>query len=135
TIHNRGRGEPPDGREGGRRPCSIQGEGHMAQQHTRGKLNAGRRRAVRALKRAKLMEKGLTDHAALLPNPNPTLLIFSNQIAATEKAQVAAGNGGKGMAAARDVELGLLMGMMDSELVYIQSVADAGNPDKAVSTL
>jgi hypothetical protein len=39
------------------------------------------------------------------------------------------------MAAARDVQLGLLIGMMTSELVCIQSVADTGNPDEAVATL
>jgi hypothetical protein len=81
------------------------------------------------------MEKGLGDHTATFPDPNPPLPIFSNQIVLTDKAQVVAGKGGKGMAAARDVQLGLLTGMMTSELVYIQSVADAGNPDEAVSIL
>jgi hypothetical protein len=107
----------------------------MAQRRARGKLGVERRNAPQVLSRAKLMDKGLTDNAAIFTSPNPALTVFSNQIAATDKAQVAAAQGGKGMAAARDVQLGLLMGMMGSELVSIQSVADAGNPDEAVQTL
>jgi hypothetical protein len=107
----------------------------MEQRRARGVLKVKRRDAPEGLRRAKLMEQGFVDHAALFTKPNPPLAVFSNQIVVTDKAQVAAGKGGKGMAAARDVELGLLMGMMRSELVYIQSVADTGNPDQAISTL
>jgi hypothetical protein len=105
------------------------------QKRAKGTLGIKRRVAPSALKRAKLMEKGLGDNAGLLPNPNPALAVFSNQIVLTDKAQVAVGQGGKGAGAARDVQLAMLSGMMDSELVYIQSVADAGTPDQAVSTL
>jgi hypothetical protein len=107
----------------------------MAQPRVRGKLGVRRRNAPEALKRAKLMEVGLGDHASIFISPNPALAVFSNQIAVTDQAQVAAAWGGKGMAAARDVQLGLLMGMMGSELVYMQSLADAGNPDQAVQIL
>jgi hypothetical protein len=107
----------------------------MSLRRTRGILDILRRDAVGALERAKLMDKGLTDNTGLFPDPNPALPVFKDQIAATDKAQVLVGTRGKGMAAARDVQLGLLVGMMTSELVYIQSVADAGNPDKAVSIL
>ena len=107
----------------------------MAQRRAKGVLKVTRRKAVAALKRAKLMEKGLEDHTGTFPNPNPALPAFSAQIVTTDKAQVVAGNGGKGVAATRNVQLGLLVGMMESELVYIQSIADGGNPDEAVSTL
>jgi hypothetical protein len=107
----------------------------MKQRRNRGILKVKRHRAGAALERAKLMEKGLGDNATLFPSPNPALAVFSNQVTATDKAQVIAVKGGKGMAAARDVELGLLLGMMTSELVYIQSIADAGNPDEGISTL
>jgi hypothetical protein len=105
------------------------------EKRARGVLKVKRHDAPRVLERAKLMKKGLEDHAASFSNPNPTLPIFGGQILTTDAAQVVAGKGGKGVAAARDVQLGLLVGMMDSELVYIQSVADAGNPDEAISTL
>jgi hypothetical protein len=39
------------------------------------------------------------------------------------------------VAAARDVQLASLIGMMTSELVGIQAVADSGNPEEAVATL
>jgi hypothetical protein len=107
----------------------------MAQRRARGILKVRRRDTNGALGRAKLMEKGLGDHAADFPNPNPALPVFSKQIVSTDTAQVVATKGGKGTAAARDVQLGLLVGMMGSELVYIQSVADEGNPDEAVATL
>ncbi len=101
----------------------------------RGVLRIRRRSAPGAINRAKLMEKGLGDNVALFPAPNPPLPVFSNQITVTDKAQVVAAHGSKSMASARDVQLGLLVGMMDSELVYMQSVADSGNPDEAISTL
>jgi hypothetical protein len=107
----------------------------MAQRRARGVLKVKRSDAPGRLDRAKLMKKGIEDNAALFTTPNPALAVFSNQIVVTDEAQVAAGKGGKGVAAARDVQLGLLAGMMDSELVYIQSVADSGNPDEAISTL
>ncbi len=80
-------------------------------------------------------KKGLGDNTGLFTAPNPPLATFSNQIDVTDAAQVASAHGGKGMAAARDVQVGLLFGMMGSELVGIQSVADSGNPDESVSTL
>ncbi len=108
----------------------------MAQQRRpRGVLGVRRRSAPAVTNRAKLMEKGIGDHPGTFPAPNPPLPVFSAQIVSTDKAQVAAVQGGKGMAAARDVQLGLMLGMMDSELVYMQSIADAAGPDEAVSIL
>jgi len=106
----------------------------MAQRRARGILNVRRDNAPQVIGRAKLMKKGLTDHSGTF-TANPALQVFGDQITATDDAQVAAGEGGKGMAAARDVHIGTLLGMMASELVVIQAVADAGNPDQAVSTL
>jgi hypothetical protein len=107
----------------------------MSTRRSRGILKVKRHNAPGMLARAKLMEKGLEDHPSLFSAPNPALPIFSNQIAVTDEAQVLATQGGKGMAAARDVQLGLLAGMMMSELVYMQSVADSGSPDAAIATL
>ena len=73
----------------------------MKQRRNRGVLKFKRHDAIRALERAKLMEKGLGDNVALFTDPNPLLPVFSKQIVTTDKAQVAAGHGGKGMAAAR----------------------------------
>src|SRR4051812_1138498 len=107
----------------------------MAQRRARGVLKVRRRDAPGALSRAKLMKKGLEDHAGLFTDPTPPLPVFSDQIVLTDQAQVAASKGGKGAAAARDVQLGLLVGMMESELCSIQRVADTGNPDEAAWTL
>ena len=107
----------------------------MEQRRARGILKVKRHDTVGSLDRAKQMEKGLGDHASLFTNLNPPLPVFSNQIVATDKAQVVAGKGGKGAAADRDVQLGLMAGMMASELACIQAVADAGTPDAAIATL
>jgi hypothetical protein len=107
----------------------------MKSRRSKGTLGVGRRTAPKALDRARLMKKGLEDHPALFSAPNPSVPVFADQIDTTEVAQVLARRGGMGTAAARDVQLGLLVGMMDSELLYIQSVADSGTPDEAISTL
>jgi hypothetical protein len=107
----------------------------MNLRRTRGILDVVRHNAPQVLSRSKAMDQGLTNNAGLFTNPNPPVPVFANQIALTDKAQVVALHGGKGAAAARDVQLGILLGMMDSELVVIQAVADAGNPDNAVATL
>ena len=88
------------------------------------------------LGRAKLMDQGLANYANVFTTPNPPLAAFSNQITLTDKAQVAVGQGGKGLAEARDVQIDVLWDMMSSQLVYIQSVANAaGSPAQAVQTL
>jgi hypothetical protein len=107
----------------------------MNLRRARGILDVVRRNAPQVLNRAKAMDQGFTNNQGLFTNLNPAGPIFANQIALTDKAQVAAAHGGKGASAARDVQLGILLGMMDSELVVIQAVADAGNPDQAVATL
>jgi hypothetical protein len=107
----------------------------MGLRRARGILGVLRADAPAVLKRAKLMDQGLANNTGLFGSPNPPLTVFSNQITLTDKAQVAVGGGGKGLAAARNVQIGILWGMMGSELGYMQSVADAGNPDQAVQTL
>jgi hypothetical protein len=108
----------------------------MGDKTARGKLGANRDKPPGVLKRAKLMDQGLTNYANVFTSPNPPLPVFSNQITVTDKAQVAVGQGGKGLAEARDVQIDILWGMMSSQLVYMQSVADAAsNPAQAVQTL
>ena len=107
----------------------------MNPKRAKGKLDVRRRNPTQVLNRSKLMEKGLTDHASLFTTPNPTLPVFSAQIVTTDKSVTVAANGGKGTNAARNVQVGILAGMMDSELVYMQSLADSGPPDQAVQTL
>jgi hypothetical protein len=108
---------------------------HMGLRRARGILGVLHRDAPAVLKRAKLMDQGLTEYAAIFTSPNPSLTVFNNQIVITDKAQVAVGGGGKGLAAARNVEIGVLWGMMGSELLYMQSLADAANPEQAAQIL
>jgi hypothetical protein len=108
----------------------------MGLKRARGKLDVGRDDPPGVLSRAKLMDQGLANYANVFTSPNPPLPAFSNQIVATDKAHVAVGQGGKGLAEARDVQIDLLWDMMSSQLVYIQSVANAAsNPAEAVQIL
>lgn len=107
----------------------------MAQRRARGVLKVKRSNAAGLIKRAKLMKQGLDKHAQKFDKPNPPAANFGDQIDKTDAAQLAADGGGKAQTAARDVEVGVLHGMMLTQLAYIQSVADAGTADVAVQTL
>jgi hypothetical protein len=98
-------------------------------------LDVDRRNAPQVIDRAELMDTGLLTYAATFTSPNPPEPKFASQIALTGAAQVAARKGGVGMAAARYVQVGILLEMMESELLYMESVANAGNPELATQVL
>ena len=101
----------------------------------RGMLDVDPRKADQVVDRAELMDAGLVTYASTFTSPNPPEPKFASQIALTSTAQIAARKGGAGMSAARDVQVGILLDMMHSELVYMQSVANAATPDQAVQIL
>ena len=105
----------------------------MGLRHIRGKLGARREDAPGVIDRAGLMEVGLEQHTDVFLIPNPTLAIFSAQRSAAQSAQLLVSKGGKGVAAARNVEVGKLYGMMVTELAYFQQLADELSPDDAIA--
>ncbi len=96
-------------------------------------LKVDRRITAQVLRLAKLMDKGLGDHPDLFPAPSPPLPIFEAQIERVEKLEVLVGAGG--LASARNVERDALMGMMDSERFYVQSIADTCGYEQSIAVI
>jgi hypothetical protein len=84
--------------------------------------------------RATAMYDGMNADKTTYASPNPPLPTFLGLIQGTSTAQNAVKQRTIGAAATRDAERDLLWTAMGTELVYIQSVADA-NPSRSVSIL
>ena len=79
---------------------------------------------------------GLANNAALFAAPNPLISTIQNQVVVVNKAEVLAATRAKGSAAARNVQLRIIVGMLETELTYIQGIADtSATPDQAVATI
>jgi hypothetical protein len=75
--------------------------------------------------RAELMARGMELDPATYAKPSPPLPAFNDLIANVTKAQTVVRTRVVGAAATRDGHLGALVGGMESERLYIQSLADA----------
>ncbi len=75
--------------------------------------------------RATAMLNGMGADTTTYANPNPTLAVFKELITNVTTSQVAVKQRTVGAAATRDVQLRLLIGGMESERLYVQSLADS----------
>jgi hypothetical protein len=109
----------------------------MATMHrARAVLKIKRKKTVSVTGKANAMCTGIAANPTLFPTPNPAISAILAQIAVVNKAEVLAATRAKGTAAARNVQLGLLVGMMETEQLYVQGVADtSATPDQAMSTI
>jgi hypothetical protein len=99
-------------------------------------LKVDRRITAAVLALAKRMDQGLGDNAATFTAPSPPLVVFEAQIALVDKLEVVVAAGGRGTASARNVQRDALMAMMDSQRLYVQSLADAcGSADEAIAII
>jgi hypothetical protein len=99
-------------------------------------LDVLRTDALAVMARAKGMANGYQNNAAIFVTPVPTIAALEAQIAVVDKAQALVATRVYGAAAARDFETGVLMGLLDNGLVYVQGIADsAQNYDKAVTII
>jgi hypothetical protein len=102
----------------------------------RGVLKIKRRKTVSAVGRANAMCVGIDDNTALFPSPPVTTSAIQTQVGIVNKAETLATTRAKGSASARDVQLNLLVGMMETDLTYLQGIADKSPTwDQAVATL
>jgi hypothetical protein len=86
--------------------------------------------------RANAMCVGVGGSSSLFATPNPPLSTILGQIVIVEKAEILAGTRAKGTASARNVQRGILVGMLQAECTYVQGIADTSpNVDQAVSTI
>lgn len=72
---------------------------------------------------------GLTANAAIYPAPNPTVAVLSAEMTKLVSMQAGAKNGGKEATAKRDAEALKIFGMLSTELLYVNMIAQ-GDRDK-----
>ena len=109
----------------------------MATMHrARAVLKLKNKKTVIVTGKANAMCTGLANNAGLFTAPNPPIGTIQNQVVVVNKAEVLAATRAKGSASARNVQLRILVGMLETELTYIQGVADtSATPDQAVATI
>lgn len=80
---------------------------------------------IEVMAKSKVMTTGIGGSPGIFATPSPALSAIINQTAAVDKAQVLVSTRALGSAEARDVQLGLLVGLLQSATLYVQTVADA----------
>jgi hypothetical protein len=105
--------------------------------------NVYRRRAILKLNRqstASVLEKthailhGMGADVTRFSAPVPSLAALRDQAAKVEVAEQRIGTRAKGAAAARDIQREILIGMLETECFYVQTLANA-SPDQAVALI
>jgi hypothetical protein len=87
-------------------------------------LKIKRNKTTSVVGRANAMCVGFDDHAALFPSPPVPTSAIQAQVAVVNKCETVAATRAKGSATARNVQRNLLVGMLETDLVYIQGCAD-----------
>ena len=109
----------------------------MASMHrARGVLKIKRKNTVSVVGRANAMCVGIDDHPGLFGSPPIATGAIRDQIVVVNKCEIVAATRAKGSASARNVQRNALVGLLETELTYLQGVADKSpSYDQAVSTL
>jgi hypothetical protein len=109
----------------------------MATMHrARAVMNVDTRSPNEVTGKAKGMNQGIGGNVPLFPTPSPPLSAIMAQTVVVEKASVLATTRAKGTAKARNVQLRILVGLLEAEVLYVQSIADASaTPDQAAATI
>src|SRR5580704_12130070 len=112
-------------------------ENEMATMHrARAVMKINRKKTASVQAKARAMDTGIGGSPALFTTPNPPLNTIQNQIVVVDKAEALAATRAKGAAAARNVQRGILVGMMEAETTYVQGIADtSATLDQAVATI
>jgi hypothetical protein len=102
----------------------------------RGILKIDTKKTVSVVGRANAMCDGIDDHPAVFPSPSVPTATVRDQITVVNKCETVAKTRAVSAASARTVQRNLLVGMLETELNYIQGRADkASTYDQAVSVL
>ena len=109
----------------------------MATMHrARAVLKIKKKVPVSVTDKAKAMDLGIAAHPAVFTVVNPALSVVAAQTAVVDKANVVAGTHAKGAAAARNVQLAILVGMLETQTNTVQGLADqAATWEQAVSII
>jgi hypothetical protein len=99
-------------------------------------LNVDKTQPEPVMNKAEDMCDGIDGHPALFPNPNPPTSTIRGQVVVVNKAATLARTRAKGTAKARDVQVGVLVGMMETGCTYVQGCADkCSTPEEAAATI
>jgi hypothetical protein len=102
----------------------------------RGILKIKKNNTVSVVGRANVMCDGVDDNPTVFPSPSVPTATVRNQVAVVNKCESQAKTRAVGTASARTVQRNLLVGMLETQLTYIQGCADkASTYDQAVSVL
>src|SRR4051812_28553808 len=86
--------------------------------------------------KSKTMTQGIGNHPELFIKPDPPLSDVQDQTAVVDKAEVLAGTRAKGSAKARNVQRGILVGLLEAGVLYVQGIADkSATPEQAAATI
>jgi hypothetical protein len=102
----------------------------MSDHRDRAILKIDRNSTPSVNKRAQAVTNGMGADPNRFPAPNPPLADVQAQIAKVSAAEQVVETRTKGAAAARNVQRGILVGMLETQRAYVQSVCDA-NPEQA----
>jgi hypothetical protein len=99
-------------------------------------LDVLRTDAPAAMARGKGMVNGYQNNPAIFVTPVPTIAALNNQIVVVGNLQTLVATHVYGAAATRDFQLGVLMGLLNKGLGYVQDLADSAQSyDQAVSVI
>jgi hypothetical protein len=86
--------------------------------------------------KAKASNAGVAAHPTVFVTPNPPISVVQSQITLVDQAEVLAGTRAKGAAAARNVQRIVLVGLLETRLLYVQGIADTSTtPEQAAATI
>ena len=134
TVHSEGgASRPPTGPETrGRIPSILCPHARKAMNRIRCIARMNPKSAVSVLARVYAINTGMGKAPAVYSAPVPPLTTLMAQAAKVSTAQQLAATRAPGAAAARDVQLAVLAGMVETECSYTQTLCDAA-PDQAVA--
>lgn len=99
-------------------------------------LKVNKKQTAPVTAKAEDMCNGIDGHPGLFATPNPTTSTIKTQVGVVNSAEITARTGAKGTAKARNVQLGILVGMLETELTYVQGCADkCSTPEEAAATI
>jgi hypothetical protein len=100
-------------------------------QRVRAILKVNRSSTPSVLTTAHAVNNGMAADPARFPAPLPSLAILDAQITAVDETEQRTATRARGAAAARNVQRGILVGMLETERSYVQTLCDASPAEAA----
>jgi hypothetical protein len=99
-------------------------------------LGINKKNTQQVTSKSKVMTTGIGNHPSVFVSPSPALNTIVNQTQVVETAETLARSRVPGAAAARNAQRGILVGLLEAGVMYVQQTADAcPSYDLAVSAI